>query len=133
MSLALTPDRRRERVQQIIVRHLSGTHAGRVETFGVEPGGVLTIGRDPEANIRLDSYRDGTVSRHHARIIAHATGTIWLELVDRESSNGTFLNTRWLRGRIALVPGDRIRLGVGGPELEFDIQTPAVDGTPGVT
>ncbi len=118
-------------MQQIIVRHLSGAHAGRVETFGVEPGGVLTIGRDPEANIRLDTHLDDAVSRHHARIIAHATGTIWLELVDRESTNGTFLNARWLRGRIALVPGDRIRLGVGGPELEFDVEPPA-DGAPGV-
>jgi hypothetical protein len=37
---------------------------------------------------------------------------------------GTFLTARWLRGRIALLPGDRIRLGVGGPELEFDVGSP---------
>ena len=111
-------------MQQIVVRHLSGANVGRVESFGMEPGGILTIGRDPGSSIRLDSDRDGSVSRHHARIIAHSTGTIWLELVDRESTNGTFLNARWLRGRIALVPGDRIRLGIGGPELEIDIQVP---------
>lgn len=112
-------------MRRIILRHLTGSQAGKVEVFPAELGTELSIGRDPGATIRLDPRKDVVVSRYHARLVTHQAEVLWVELVDSASRNGTFLNQRWLRGRIALRPGDRIRLGPGGPELEFD-----VDGEP---
>ncbi|NOT09039.1 MAG: FHA domain-containing protein [Gemmatimonadales bacterium] len=109
-------------MDQLVVTHRSGTSAGLEQRFDVHPGTTLTIGRDPLSDIRLDPDREGIVSRVHARIIAHSSRVIWLELVDKESMNGTFINGRWIRGRIALVPGDRIRLGYDGPELEVGVE-----------
>ena len=114
-------------MDRIVVRHRSGSTAGRIQEFEVRPGMALTIGRDPASDISLHPYDDSVVSRQHARIIVHANRVIWLELIDGDSRNGTFLNERWIRGRVGLVPGDRIRLGWDGPELELDLESP----TPG--
>ena len=52
------------------------------------PGQSLTLGRDPEADLRSDNP---TISRHHARIRFEA-GEWWLE--DLGSSRGTFADGR---------------------------------------
>ncbi|HMB51744.1 MAG TPA: FHA domain-containing protein [Thermoanaerobaculia bacterium] len=70
----------------------------------LEPG-ELVIGRDPGADLVLD---DATVSRHHA-ILSVAAERVTLQ--DLDSSNGSFVNGRRLRGEGDLAAGDRLRLG----------------------
>ena len=80
--------------------------------FRILPGNIKTIGRAPRADFVLDA---ALVSRVHCRLTAGATE---LEVVDLESTNGTFVNGE-RTARASLKPGDR--LGVGRVELLVDL------------
>jgi pSer/pThr/pTyr-binding forkhead associated (FHA) protein len=76
---------------------------GRERSFsGLCP---LTIGRDRSAELLLT---DPEVSRRHARLEARG-GVVYVR--DLESSNGTFLNGKRLRGAIETREGDAIDIG----------------------
>jgi pSer/pThr/pTyr-binding forkhead associated (FHA) protein len=77
-------------------------------TFRILPGAIKTIGRAPRADFRVDA---ALVSRLHCRLTAGATD---LEVIDLESTNGTFVNGARVE-RALLKTGDR--LGVG--KVEF--------------
>jgi pSer/pThr/pTyr-binding forkhead associated (FHA) protein len=77
--------------------------------FRILPGNEKTLGRATRADFIVDA---GLVSRVHCRVAAGATG---LEVVDLDSTNGTFVNGQRVVGRAALKDGDR--LGVGRVEL----------------
>lgn len=64
---------------------------------------VLTIGKMPDNHIVVDN---AMVSRHHAKIVMDERGQF--ELVDLQSTNGTYLNGRKLKGSHSLKIGDRI-------------------------
>ncbi len=88
---------------------------------------IMAIGRDPRCQIVLDSTIYGSVSRRHVEIrptdtTAHGRPTWWV--CDLNSSNGTYLNGRRLRGCRVLKAGDRISLGQNGPEFVFDYCSP---------
>lgn len=72
------------------------------------PGSIKTIGRAPGADFVVDA---SLVSRVHCRLSAGASG---LEVVDLDSTNGTYVNGRRV-SRSALQAGDR--LGIGKLEL----------------
>jgi len=74
-------------------------------------GAQTSIGSALENDLTL---RDGTVSRRHA-LLKHTGGGY--QLVDLESTNGTFVNGRRIRGAATLRNGDQIRLGAR--ELRF--------------
>ncbi len=74
---------------------------------------MVTIGRDPRNTIHLT---DKEVSRAHAYIKISGEG---FELVDKESSNGTFLNEQRIT-RQKLATRDVIR--VGQTKLKFDFK-----------
>lgn len=69
--------------------------------------GVTTVGRAPDNQIRLN---DQQVSSHHAEFRAEDGG---YSLVDRGSTNGTFVNDQRLTSQVPrrLNSGDRIRFG----------------------
>jgi pSer/pThr/pTyr-binding forkhead associated (FHA) protein len=77
-------------------------------TFRILPGNIKTVGRAPRADFIVDA---ALVSRIHCRLTAGATE---LEVVDLDSTNGTFVNGERL-GRATLRNGDK--LGVGRVEL----------------
>jgi pSer/pThr/pTyr-binding forkhead associated (FHA) protein len=77
-------------------------------TFRITPGNVKTIGRTSRADFVLEAP---LVSRVHCRVSAGATE---LEVVDLESTNGTYVNGQRIT-RAAIRNGDR--LGVGRVEL----------------
>jgi pSer/pThr/pTyr-binding forkhead associated (FHA) protein len=77
-------------------------------TFRILPGSIKTIGRSSGAEFIVDA---GLVSRIHCRLTAGATE---LEVVDLDSTNGTFVNGQRVQ-RARLNHGDR--LGVGRVEL----------------
>ena len=80
--------------------------------FRVSPGAVKTVGRAPRADFILDA---ALVSRLHCRLTAGATE---LEVVDLESTNGTYVNGDRTE-RAILKRGDR--LGVGRVDLFVDL------------
>jgi len=77
-------------------------------TFRILPGSIKTIGRAARADFVVDAT---LVSRLHCRLTAGASE---LEVVDLESTNGTFVNGE-RKDRARLKQGDR--LGVGRVEL----------------
>jgi pSer/pThr/pTyr-binding forkhead associated (FHA) protein len=76
--------------------------------FRILPGNIKTIGRAPGAHFIVDA---ALVSRLHCRVTAGASE---LEMVDLDSTNGTFVNGQRVP-RASLKPGDR--LGVGRVDL----------------
>ena len=81
-------------------------------TFRILPGNIKTVGRAPRADFIVDA---ALVSRLHCRLTAGATE---LEVVDLDSTNGTFVNGE-RTPRATLRSGDR--LGVGRVELLVDL------------
>ena len=77
-------------------------------TFRILPGNIKTVGRAARADFIVDAP---LVSRLHCRLTA---GAAELEVVDLESTNGTFVNGARVE-RALLRRGDR--LGVGRVEL----------------
>jgi pSer/pThr/pTyr-binding forkhead associated (FHA) protein len=73
-------------------------------TFRLKSGAVKTVGRAPRADFILDV---ALVSRLHCRLTA---GDDQLEVVDLESTNGTFVNNKRV-AKAKLAKGDRLRIG----------------------
>ena len=66
---------------------------------------TLRIGRDPDNDVQLDN---AAVSRNHAEIYRQGY-PYYIE--DKDSTNGTFVNGRFLNWKIALNNNDRIQIG----------------------
>ena len=77
-------------------------------TFRILPGHVKTIGRARRADFIVEAP---LVSRLHCQLTA---GAAELEVVDLDSTNGTFVNDERVT-RVVMRSGDR--LGVGRVEL----------------
>jgi len=75
------------------------------KTFRILPGNARTVGRSAGADFIVDA---ALVSRVHCRLTALADGG--LELVDLESTNGSFVNGERVE-RARLSPGDRLQIG----------------------
>ena len=80
--------------------------------FRILPGSIKTVGRAPRADFIVEA---ALVSRLHCRLTAGATE---LEVVDLESTNGTYVNGERTE-RAILRNGDR--LGVGRVDLFVDL------------
>lgn len=68
-------------------------------------GSKLTVGRLGENDVRLD---EGSVSSHHAEIVIRDGRAA---LIDKDSTNGTFLNGVKVAGEVPLQEGDEIYFG----------------------
>jgi pSer/pThr/pTyr-binding forkhead associated (FHA) protein len=88
-------------------------------TFRITNGSTRTIGRAPRADFIVDAT---LVSRLHCRLAAGATE---LEVVDLDSTNGTYVNGRRVE-RASLRSGDM--LGVG--EVKFRISRGVPESSP---
>lgn len=103
---------------------LSGARAGAVLFFG---GDAVTVGRHPDSDIQFHPQKDLAVSTHHALLFCRSG--LW-HVRDLASRNGTFVNQIRITTDRPLVPGNRIRFGHGGPEVEFryaPLITPSVE------
>jgi pSer/pThr/pTyr-binding forkhead associated (FHA) protein len=76
------------------------------QTFRILPGGIKTIGRAIGADFIVDA---ALVSRVHCRLTALPDGQ--LELLDLESTNGTYVNGVRVGQPLRLVSGDRLQVG----------------------
>ncbi len=77
--------------------------------------GKLTVGRSRDCDV---SIQEPSISRKHV-FLTVGSGKILLQ--DLGSSNGTFTNSRRVRGEAELRDGDVLRLG--DAELEVDIES----------
>ena len=95
-----------------LAKAATSDHACLVQLRGPEMGRrveltdrALSIGRDPESDIPLES---DSVSRRHARIEADGAGH---RVVDNYSTNGTYLNHKLIEGSAPLRSGDFVQIG----------------------
>ena len=93
---------------------LTGTRAGDTRDLGATR---LSIGRDPLCELRFDATLDVEVSARHAEL-REENGRIVLR--DANSTNGTYVNGKRVRGEQTLADGDVIQLGARGPKLRYD-------------
>jgi pSer/pThr/pTyr-binding forkhead associated (FHA) protein len=90
-----------------ILRLRSGPNAGKVYDLR----SALRLGRHPYNDVSVD---DPAVSRYHCWITFEMDAVV---IEDLASVNGTFVNGKKVVHRVALKPGDAIR--VGGTEILF--------------
>jgi pSer/pThr/pTyr-binding forkhead associated (FHA) protein len=81
------------------------------------------IGRDPECYLRPSS---STVSNRHCAIRLRS-GRVSIE--DFDSTNGTLVNDRRIKGEIELLNGDRLTIGPLVLELRLQTGTPVSEAT----
>ena len=91
-----------------VLNTLDGAEAPQLR-FRILPGSIKTVGRSTGADFIVEAP---LVSRIHCRLTAGANE---LEVIDLESTNGTFVNGERIDRRMTLKPGDR--LGVGRVDL----------------
>src|SRR5579871_6120509 len=108
----------------IVIRHVHGTKANQVEEIPLQDFREALIGREVNAQVRFDPYRDDLVSRMHARILRDPADPDAFLLMDLGSRNGTFINRQRAYGAARLRHGDRVQLGPSGPEFDFELNPP---------
>ena len=114
-------------MERIVLRHLSGSKVNQVEEFPLSHFKELTVGRDPMCTVRYDPERDDLIGRKHARIERDANDPSQFLIVDLNSRNGTFVNTRKISGPEKIRQGDVVQFGPGGPQFRFELE-PQVEG-----
>lgn len=73
----------------------------------------VVIGRNPEADVRLD---DRWVSRIHGEI-SEINGTLLVR--DLDSRNGTLVNGQYIK-EAHLLPGDRLTIGLTSFQIQYN-------------
>ncbi len=116
-------------LRQVPAKDAVGTPASK---YQLSEDGELVIGRDRNCQIALESIGHGMVSRRHAMIRPLTQGTLtrW-EICDLNSANGTYINGKKLSGCQTLETGDRISLGLDGPEFIFESPLTPYQNKPG--
>jgi serine protease Do len=119
----------------VVLRHLTGSRAHEVDRFPLADFHEVLIGRSPSAGVRCDPDQDDLVGREHARLVRDTTDPSRFTLLDLDSRNGTYVNRKRIVGSAQLAPGDVVRFGPTGPELEFSIDVSTSDSVlpPGVS
>lgn len=124
---------RDERVERVVLVHVSGVRAGRREVYSIARLSSLYFGRGPECDVRFDADLELMVSRSHAVLEWSRDDPRRFSLTDLLSSNGTFINGHQLSGVRELRTGDEVQLGVSGPVLRFEVELEEPDNSPSIT
>jgi len=111
-------------MQSIVIRHLSGTKGNQVEEVSLDGFRDILIGREAHARIQYDADREDLVSRNHACIVRDPADPNGFLLTDLDSRNGTAINNQRIFGASRLRHGDRVQLGLSGPEFSFELSPP---------
>ncbi len=101
--------------------------AGEKVNVSFDEGTSLIVGRDPGADIVLDTPN---VSRLHARLERVEEG---IRVEDLGSTNGTWVNGERIKGAVVVKPGDDLRFGPQRLELSADLSVHSTQAVGGVT
>jgi serine protease Do len=112
----------RAMMSQVIIRHVSGAKANRIEQFKLDGLDELTIGRAAAASINFDGPLHDSVSRRHACIRITKGERLGFTIMDLGSCNGVWVNGEPITGERELSLDDMVALGAGGPSFRFDVQ-----------
>lgn len=107
---------------RIIFRHITGSRATEVDVIPLGAHRELILGRAISAAVRFDPSADSSVGRYHARIAPSQEDPPHFVLADLRSRNGTFVNGARVEHPVVLRPGDIVRLGANGPEVEVQME-----------
>jgi predicted component of type VI protein secretion system len=110
-------------IEKLTLHHVEGPRAGQSDSFRA---GIVTVGRSPDTTLAFATERG--VSSRHAEIRIDAER---IELVDNNSTNGTFVNDERVTQR-ELKPGDLVRFGYMGPVVRIDYAAAAAPAPPPV-
>ena len=100
------------KLNRIVIQHLDGARKGDLEAF-VQT--TVSIGRSGDCDLVF--VNEKSTSSHHA-VLRQREDKI--ELVDTQSTNGTFLNDVRIE-RAVLKDGDVVRFGVLGPTVKIGL------------
>jgi serine protease Do len=109
-------------IPRILIRHLAGSKANRIEQFQLDGANELIIGRGPAANVMFDAELDDTVSRRHAIIKIMRNDRLSFRIADLGSSNGVRVNGRTVQAEQDLLPDDIVELSPGGPAFRIAVE-----------
>jgi WD40 repeat protein len=91
------------------------------ERYSLTAKNFVIIGRSPECEIALNPEKYISVSRHHAKLeMIDDKGQIAWQVSDLGTTNGTLVNDQKITESYSLKSGDRITLGLKGPEFLFE-------------
>ena len=107
--------------RRVEIKRQSASKGAQVEEYPLQLLKELTIGRDTSCDVKYDPDQEDLVSRRHAKIVVEDIDKCSFLISDLGSRNGTFVNKQRIFGPVHLSPGDRVQLGAGGPEFEFDL------------
>lgn len=107
-------------VKHFVIKHLSGSKANQHEKFEFGKHKELTFGREESNNVYFDPEKDSMVSRQHAKIVK-GEKPLEFYVEDLGSLNGLYLNDEKVEGRKQISAGDKVKLGLKGPEFVFDL------------
>jgi serine protease Do len=113
-------------IPRILIRHLAGSKANRIEQFQLDGAHELIIGRGPAANVMFDAELDDTVSRRHAIIKIMRNDRLSFRIADLGSSNGVRVNGRSVQAEQDLLPDDIVELSPGGPAFRIAVEPEAL-------
>src|SRR5215471_14243236 len=97
-------------MRRIILRHISGSKANKVDEFPTDQFKALTLGRDTDQIVHYDPERDDLVSKQHARIFCEEGHDDRFLITDLNSRNGTYVNKHRISDVASILPGDVIQL-----------------------
>ncbi len=109
-------------IPRILIRHLAGSQAHRIEQLALDGVDELLIGRGPAAHVAFDERLDDTVSRRHARIRIERGQQLRFKLADLGSTNGIRVNGKDIAGERELGPADIVELSPGGPAFSIALE-----------
>jgi serine protease Do len=108
-------------IPRIIIKHLAGSEANRIERFQLDGAHGLILGREPAANVTFDTELDGIVSPRQEFIKIARSDRLSFTIADLGSSNGVLVNGRPVRTDQILLPDDIVELGPGGPAIRISV------------
>jgi S1-C subfamily serine protease len=120
-------------IPRILIRHVAGSKANRIEQFQLDGARELIIGRGPAANVAFDGGLDDTVSRRHAIIRITRNDRLSFTIADLGSSNGVRVNGKPIQAEQDLLPDDIVELSPGGPAFRIAVEPESLclaDDTP---
>jgi hypothetical protein len=109
-------------IPRILIKHVAGSKANRIDQFQLDGAHELIIGRGSAANVAFDSGIDDTVSRRHAIIKIMRNDRLSFTIADLGSSNGVRVNGRPVRVEQVLLPDDIVELSPGGPAFRIAVE-----------